>query len=293
MDWIIHVSQTENASGLLRPETADAASRALRTHGVAVLRHVFSDCAIDRLHEEYFEQYGELGAGEMAERTRLPSPNPFREVGGKRYEVTPRMIGAFADPSVFANPLLLQFLAPLFGEDMRLSAFSVVVSFPGASTQDKHRDHPQLFPEGDLGAVLPPYAVNVSVPLVDVDLKTGPTGFWLGSHRWTNPRRPEKQTMTEMPFQRGDCVILDYRTFHVGLPNRTKRIRPVVYMGYGRRWFADDVSYNRRAPLNMSLETFLSLPESVQPLLLRVYVQAMRSMHVTEVIPPPPDQNPV
>jgi hypothetical protein len=276
MDWIISISAEESAQGALLPTTRETVVSALSAHGVALLRSVFADSLVDALHQAYVEQFGALDADGMAGRAAAAPPNPCLKVGGRRYEITPRMTGAFADPQVFANPLIAGLLEDLFGDDVRMSAFSVVVSFPGAPPQHIHRDHPQLFPEGELGTVLPAYAINVAAPLIDVDLVAGPTGFWPGSHRWNNARLPSAETITMMPLRRGDCLLLDYRTLHAGLANRASGPRPVLYMVYARRWFADEANYRNRTPLDMSLETFESLPEAVQPLLLRAYSQSMR-----------------
>ena len=282
MDWIVPVSRTEAAGGLLAPETVDRACRALRAEGVALMRGVFPEHVIDGLHQEYLAQYGALDAGEMAERASAPPPTRFLRVGSKRYEITPRMDGAFADSVVFANPLLRTVVSRLLGKDIRLGVFTVVVSFPGASIQHFHRDHPHLFPEGNLGTVLPAYAINVALPLIDVDLATGPTGLWPGSHLWTESREPVPESMTSVSLRRGDCLLLDYRTFHAGLPNRSSQVRPVIYMAYSRGWFFDEVNHKNRLSLDMSLETFLGFSEPVRDLLLRAYSQAMRSKQATE-----------
>ena len=96
----------------------------------------------------------------------------------------------------------------------------------------------------------------MAVPLVDVDLETGPTGVWLGSHRSGRVVAVQGKDMTACALQRGDCMMLDYRTLHAGLPNRSGQARPIVYMVYGRRWFFDDVNYINRIPLDMPLEHY-------------------------------------
>jgi ectoine hydroxylase-related dioxygenase (phytanoyl-CoA dioxygenase family) len=116
----------------------------------------------------------------------------------------------------------------------------------------------------------------VAVPLIDVDLETGPTGVWLGSHRLPQTATVQDSTMTTCALQRGDCVMLDYRTLHAGLPNLSGRARPIVYMVYARPWFFDDVNHINRIPLDMRLEHYEGLPESVRPLLVRAYTHAMR-----------------
>jgi hypothetical protein len=279
-DWIIPVSPDEATGGALRPETANAARNALVEHGVALLRGVLPVGVVDRLRQEFIAQFGPLEARPMAERAAAPPPNPVVKVGDARYEITPRVGGPFADPAVFGNPLMRGFLAPLLGDDMRLSSMTVVVSFPGAAMQHVHRDHSHLFDEEQVSAALPAYAISVAVPLVDADLATGPTGIWPGSHRWPEMRIPSPESAAKIPFQRGDCVLMDYRTLHAGLANRSANARPVMYLAYARTWFFDEGNHEGRASLNMSLETYESLPESVRPLVLRAYSHAMRARHI-------------
>jgi hypothetical protein len=83
--------------------------------------------------------------------------------------------------------------------------------------------------------------------------------------------------MTTCALQRGDCVMLDYRTLHAGLPNLSGRARPIVYMVYARPWFFDDVNHTNRIPLDMSIEHYEQLPASVHPLLIRAYSHATRA----------------
>jgi hypothetical protein len=279
-DWIIAVSASEATAGALRPETTSAARSALAEHGVALLRGVLPAGVVDQVRQEFISQFGTLDPRAMAEQAGGPAPNPVAKVGDARYEITPRVSGAFADPAVFANPVVRGFLTPLLGEDMRLSGMTVVVSFPGAAMQHVHRDHSHLFDEEHVSAALPVYAVSVAVPLVDADLAAGPTGIWPGSHRWPEMRIPSPESATKISFQRGDFVLLDYRTLHAGLPNRSANARPVMYLAYARTWFFDEVNHEGRASLNMSLETYQSLPESVRPLVLRAYSHAMRARHV-------------
>jgi hypothetical protein len=277
MDWVFAVSKDERARGALRPKTAEAARRALRTQGAAVLRGALAPTTVDAVHQAFLAQFGAFDADEMKARALLPAPNPLLKVGAKRYDISPKMEGVLADPAVLANPLLLDMFSGVLGDGIRLGGLTIVVSYPGAELQRIHRDHGHLFLEGSLGTVLPTFAINVSIPLVDVDMETGPTGIWLGSHRWENGRTPASEDMSVMPFERGDCVLLDYRTLHTGLANNSRHPRPLLYLAYAREWFVDEGNHVHRTSLNMSLDTYRGLPESVQPLLLRAYTQAMRS----------------
>ena len=100
---------------------------------------------IDGIYREFLAHYGAMDLQAMSDQAAKPLPNPFLEVGGARFEIVPRMQGAFGDPDLFANALLRRFLMPLLGSDMRLSGFTIVVSHPGATLQHIHRDHAHLY----------------------------------------------------------------------------------------------------------------------------------------------------
>ena len=282
MTWIVPISENERLAGCLSTPNAEAAYRALQEYGCVLLRGVFDASSIDVVQREYVDRYGQFDLDQMAEQAEQPAPNPVFCVGERRYEITPSMAGTFGDPQLFADPLLLGVLQPLLGETLRLSGLTLVVSYPGAELQHTHRDHPPLFDDPGLALSLPPYAINVAVPLIDVDHETGPTGIWLGSHHWADERMAVPESMTVVPFQRGDCILLDYRTLHAGVPNRGRLVRPILYMVYARTWFFDEINHPMRPSLGMSIEQYLAQPEAVQPLLLRVLAQHARSRFFAE-----------
>jgi hypothetical protein len=153
-----------------------------------------------------------------------------------------------------------------------------VVSYPGAAMQQIHRDHGHLFAsEPGLGPNLPVYAVNVVVPLIDVELETGPTAVWPGSHRWPASVQPQPDGMQASPLHRGDCMLLDYRTLHTGLPNQSTRMRPILYMVYARGWFCDDATHFGVNSPDMRLEDYHSVPEPARVPLYRALSQAVRN----------------
>jgi hypothetical protein len=282
MDWIVPVSDAERAAGELQSSTAASAYGAMRNSGCVLLRGVFPTDLIDRCYREFRARYGAMDLAQMSEQAAKPLPNPFLEVGDGRFEIVPRMRGAFGELDLFASPLLRRFLMPLLGSDMRLSGFTIVVSHPGASLQHPHRDHAHLFAEPDVARTMPIYAVNVSVPLIDIDMQTGPTGIWPGTHRWPGEQLPPVETVSAVPFERGDAILMDYRTLHTGMPNRGARIRPILYLVYTRTWFFDEVNHAGRAALDYPMEQFLALPETLRPLMLRAFSQVMRLKHLAQ-----------
>ena len=276
MDFIVPVSAGERAQGELNPSTARAAFTAMASHGAVLLRGAFDPDAIDVLRAEFEAQFGRYDLAGMQALTEKGPVTAVTEVGKARFEIVPRLIGALG-PDCFANRLILKFLLPLLGNDFCLSGVTAVASYPGADAQRMHRDNAHLFPDRNVGPQLPVYAVNVSVPLVDVDASLGPTGIWPGSHRWPeNAPPPPGAGMAVVPFQRGDAILIDYRTLHAGMPNQADRPRPILYMVYARPWFFDDVNHPGRSPLNMTLKEFEALPDNLKSLLQRAHVQALR-----------------
>jgi hypothetical protein len=148
MDWVVEISAGETAGGALAPETEAAAHAAFREHGCALLRGMFPPATVEAMHQEYLAQFGTLDKAAMGVAAERPAPNRFLAVGDARFDITPRITGAFGRPDVFANPRLLKLLGPQLGSEIHLSNFTVVVSHPGSPPQHIHRDLGHLFPEG-------------------------------------------------------------------------------------------------------------------------------------------------
>jgi hypothetical protein len=280
---VVTISQAERARGALAQETNFAAVKALHEEGAVVLRGAFSTEFIDRLQDEFTARYGSHDRAGMLSLSQRPFPNPIQQVGDGRFEIALRLTGPFGHPAVFASPIIVNFLLPLLGNElMRLAGVTAVASYPGSEIQHLHRDHKQLFLEfAQIGPALPLYAVNVSIPLIDIDPLTGPTGIWPGSHRWPESREATPQEMASIPFQRGDCVLMDYRTMHTGLPNNSNRVRPILYLVYTREWFFDDNNHRGRVPMDIPLEDIQRLPASLHGLMMRAFQQAIRVRQYT------------
>jgi Phytanoyl-CoA dioxygenase (PhyH)/SEC-C motif len=277
MDLAVAVSPRETASGALSPETATAANATFREHGCVLLRGALAPSIIEDMHGEFVSQFGGMDLPAMQAEVAKPPPNRFLMVGDARYDITLRMTGAFGRPEVFANPLLIGFLQSLLGPEMQLSNFTVVAAHPDAPQQHVHRDCGHLFAEPGVGPNLPVYALNVAVPLIDVGLETGPTQVWPGTHRLNQGDFVTVRSGKSSAMQRGDCMLMDYRTLHAGGHNISGRMRPILYMVYARPWFFDQINHLKRIPLDMPPEHYEALPQSVRPLLIRAFSFAMRA----------------
>lgn len=173
-------------------------------------------------------------------RKLFKNSNPVigRLSGDKRFCITVPMRGAFSDPMLFANPIAHSIIGPLLEYDVRLDSFTAVTSYPGAKLQHTHRDHVYLFRKARIGAKMLPHAFSLFVPLIDVDLKTGPTALSLGSHKREDSEDYLCNDWKKKSLKRGDCLIIDYRLIHRGMPNNTQNVvRPVLFMVFSRSWF--------------------------------------------------------
>jgi phytanoyl-CoA dioxygenase PhyH len=281
---IVPVSEAERGRGALTRETTLIALTGLHEAGAVVLRGAYTPALIDQMYGEFCARYGGQGLAGMSALAQAPFPNPIQKVGDARFEIAMRMSGIYGQPAVFANPILMNFLTPLLGHDlMRLGSVTAVASFPGAEMQHIHRDHQQLFHEfAQIGPALPLYAVNVSIPLIDIDASMGPTAIWPGSHRWTEQQEATPALgMANTPFQRGDAILMDYRTMHTGMPNNSQRVRPILYLVYTREWFFDDNNHRGRAPLDISLEQLHLLPAELGLLMMRASQQQIRARQMS------------
>src|SRR5437660_6685902 len=106
VDWVVAASADERSRGQLSPETARAAHAAFRQHGCLVLRGLFAPPVVDAVYRDYASRYGALDAREMSAQAMRPPPNPFIVRGNGRYQITPRLNGAFGAPEMLANRLL-------------------------------------------------------------------------------------------------------------------------------------------------------------------------------------------
>lgn len=162
------------------------------------------------------------------------------------------------------HSLLWPLIQDLLGKDAELVYIGLIPSFPNSEDQPWHQDGCTLFPEAppELGDSLPPYALNVFLPLLDITEELGPTEFWLASH-CTNEARDTflssnggaTTTFNDDPIgknknivapliQTGDALIYDYRVCHRGTSNLSTNItRPMLYLMYARPWFKEHLNF--------------------------------------------------
>jgi len=159
--------------------------------------------------------------------------------GEGRYYVTLPFEQPWADSEIFENDDVLAIVSELVGPDFVMCQLATDTPVRGSESQDIHRDTPALFPEW--GRETPSFQLAVNFPLCDVTPENGPIEIARGTHAMTRAEamvRLESGAVKLEPFpmQLGDVMIRDVRGLHRGTPNRTDVPRPMVVIGYSRKW---------------------------------------------------------
>lgn len=243
-------------------ETAkrDAAA-AFRQQGVVWIQNVLTRTFVNRLSRAFSQQYCSLARSELARRYAL--------VGDKRYMISVDIVPPFHSTKLYANDGLMPIFHELLGPDCVISSFGSVVAFPGASDQPVHFDFPPLFESEELCASLPPYAITLVVPLVDLNESTGSTAVWEGSHRRVGSRQQLSEladsgdfTEASLPTPKmGEVFLMDFRLIHAGTANQSEHPRPILYIVYSRPWFREELNFSEQPPINLSQSQLLKVPK--------------------------------
>lgn len=168
--------------------------------------------------------------------------------GAARYYVTLPFDTPFADPKVYEDEDILAIAQQLVGKDMVMCQLATDTPLLGSEYQDTHRDTLPLFPE--TGQETPPYQLAINFPLVDVTLENGPIEIARGTHMMSKEEGMRRLESGEVKLEAvtmriGDVMIRDVRGLHRGTPNYTSIPRPMVVIGYSRRWlYRPEVSIN-------------------------------------------------
>ncbi len=263
MRFQMTLRESEIEAGCLEGDTRDRALALFREHGALLLHDVFPRDALDHVREAFFADYA---------AARKSGRGKEIGVGHQRIMVQVEMAPPFDDPVLYANPILLPLLFELLGEGMILNSFGMILAWPGAEAQAVHIDHPPLFESLDLHANLPPYAVTLLVPLLDMNQENGATQMCLGSHRLSADQEPTTAPCV-VEASLGACVLMDFRLWHGGTPVTGGNPRPLLYIVYSRPWFRDlNVSIagssteTKFQPLSLPGRVFDALPARYQPL---------------------------
>lgn len=238
------LSAQELENRQLTKEHLDAAVHAVEVDGFVVLRN-----AIDPEHIEILQQRMIADVEEVLALDDVPWQ--FRD-GHLQQDAPPFPPYLFRD--VLVNDLVVEITHAILGDGLHNSSYSGNCCVPNDNEQPLHADIGQLFP-GQKEAT-PAFAIVVNVPVVEMTPENGSTELWPGTHRDTTLTIDEDIKVPEEaqakwrglsePVQPtvpiGGVLVRDMRTWHRGMPNRSKRPRPMIAMVHCTRWWR----HNRR-----------------------------------------------
>jgi ectoine hydroxylase-related dioxygenase (phytanoyl-CoA dioxygenase family) len=233
----------------LSPEQARAHADEVRETSVTILRGLIPGETIDAWNAAFQPLLRHAVAREGADPNR----------GAHRYYVTLPFQDHWADPQVIDNDAIMAVVEELVGVDGVLCQLASDTPCLGSEHQELHRDTQLLFPES--GVETPPYQLAVNFPLVDVTEANGPMEYAPGTHMLPKDEGMRRVAAGEIPLvkacmSRGDVMMRDVRHIHRGTPNGSSTPRPMVVVGYSRRWlFRPEVS------IRVPAEVLVALPE--------------------------------
>ena len=208
-----------------------------RSEGYAIFGNIIEKSYINEI---YLKIYNKYILNNQFEKGLL--------VGNKRYMLNVELDHSIFDQRIFANENLIEFLHKLLGKSMILESFGIVFSSPGARHQGFHRDGSVLFDAYSVGGnasisgFIPPYAITLAIPLINIDKETGLTEIKSKTHRYIE----DNQTKLIKPsLNIGSALLWDFRTRHGGGENKSTKIRPLIYMTYSREWWRDIDNYKK------------------------------------------------
>jgi hypothetical protein len=147
-------------------------------------------------------------------------------------------VGSGGWRNIEAKGRWLPLVEKILGTGYSLVKCGCVLSLPGTGVQYWHSDGVHNGASANFGSdnAAPTHALCVFVPLIDLDMSTGFTEFWAGSHKYSKllAKKGEQALPggTNGILKKGECLLYDYRTIHRGMPNTSKGDRPVCYFLY-------------------------------------------------------------
>ncbi len=215
----------------------EAAAGALRRDGIVVVENLWSVATIDAL--------GDVVAAQHPEFTDVGRLHDYLGDKDERFIAPVAMTGAVRGSGVLDCTALELLCATMLGDGFVYEAFGMLMVRPGAPPQKPHSDGGLLFPESGVDRILPPSAITIAIPLVDVNEDFAPTGVVPGSHR--QDTGSADSMLVPIEIERGSAALWDFRALHAGLANRTDRARPVLYFTVCRPFWVDHLNFRKNA----------------------------------------------
>lgn len=239
---------------------AEDAATCLRRHGVISIRDAIPKALVAAaLADRQVRHDVHMSPGQRKLYRSFQS-DPLRA------QIPTPVAGPVADPAFFAPPSVMAVLKTLMGEDLVVGQMGVVITHAGAGAQEIHRDSNFLFGGQPQEIDLPPFAVTMLVPLLDVTDETGPTEFWPGSHKVIDEATATAGPPMRLPQGAGCVTLHDARLFHRGGAKASGPVRPAVYFGFHRPWYQEHPGYEHKPQILITPAMLEQLPAAYRPM---------------------------
>lgn len=171
----------------------------------------------------------------------------------------------FADPEIYENPVLLEFLDRYWGtEDYRITCYHSNNPYPGSEYQRWHRDAGISKMVPHVGLEVCPH-FGVKFPLVDTYEENGSFEILPSTQYLADPAMEDSYdeileagdfpSRRRLNLKKGALWIQDPRTLHRGTPNRADHARPELVICYSLPW------YGQMGAIQMTQTEYASLSE--------------------------------
>jgi ectoine hydroxylase-related dioxygenase (phytanoyl-CoA dioxygenase family) len=243
----------------LNPDTLKSAVEQVRLNGYVLLEGVLDPDLVERMNTSFHQALE--GAMKNSPGATEINMNAFRK---NRVRMDLPFDQPFIDPEVITSPFVLPIIDKLIGEDCACIYLSADAPLPGSDYQVVHSDQQALFP--DAAITLPPYALVLNIPLVDVTEENGPMDAWPGGTHLIPENRNKSEFIqagaeflkpVSMMMPKGSLLIRDLRMWHRGTPNNSDSVRPNVAVIYAKPWLRSEY----QATLGIRREKFEGLSE--------------------------------
>lgn len=250
---------------------------------ILVLRNVFDGPTLQQTLPKFQQYIEDVSNGNILKKGTTTYGGDYFILKEDRdrynYMLTRELVSQ--SPSVFANDKIVQILshAEILGdESMILNHAGIINASPGSKRKqywhiDGEYVHMNARRSGSpSGHDLPPFAINMFTPLINLKPEHGPTEFcvatsWLqgidlksiSEDDWSNQnlrvqklmdfewevQHGHKAPKCPAPFarrpllQKGDVVLFDYMMTHRGGSNESDELRSLMFAMYSRQWFRD------------------------------------------------------
>jgi ectoine hydroxylase-related dioxygenase (phytanoyl-CoA dioxygenase family) len=239
----MHVTPAELEAGRLTEGNLRLALRTFRDTGYVVIEGVYDPAFIADFRAAYdaeLERYIESKGG-------IEGINK-KSFGQNHIGLHLPLAMPFADPQIVANPIAVQVMSAVLGDDLTCSFYHSNTAYPGSNHQRIHRDYGPIF-RTEFQAATPVTHVVFNVPLCDFTEENGSTEVWPGTHLIvdTDPSDGSADQLEErakyLPSLRtnipvGSIVVRDLRMWHRGMPNNSSEVRTMLALIYQRSWTA-------------------------------------------------------